>query len=69
MTLDPRKQALDEELILLAIQRIAADQFDWQQPLDAKTRLIEDLRLDSLKLLALAVEVENQFRICLSESD
>ena len=28
-------------------------------------RLVEDLELDSLKALTLAVEVENRFKICL----
>ena len=32
-------------------------------------RLGEELQLDSLKLLTLAVEVENRFRICLDEAD
>ena len=31
--------------------------------------LVEDLELDSLKLLTLAVEIENHFRICLDEED
>ena len=29
----------------------------------------EDLELDSLRLLTLAVEVENRFRICLDQED
>ncbi len=32
-------------------------------------RLIDDLELDSLQLLTLAVEVENHFRVRLSEDD
>jgi acyl carrier protein len=32
-------------------------------------RLVEDLELDSIRLLTLAVEVENHFRICLDEDD
>lgn len=69
MTRAPILQALSEERILETVQCIAVEQFDWQRPLEHETRLIEDLRLDSLKMLALAVEVENRFRICLSESD
>jgi acyl carrier protein len=30
-------------------------------------RLVEDLELDSLKRLTLALEVENHFQICLDE--
>jgi acyl carrier protein len=32
-------------------------------------RLVEDLRLDSVRLLTLAAEVENRFRVCLDEQD
>jgi acyl carrier protein len=32
-------------------------------------RLVEDLRLDSIRLLTLAVEVENRFRVRLDELD
>jgi acyl carrier protein len=38
-------------------------------PLEARLRLIEDLRLDSLGRLTLAVEVEDHFRLCLSADD
>jgi acyl carrier protein len=38
-------------------------------PLLAEQRLKEDLRLDSLGLLTLAVEVEDHFRVCLSAED
>lgn len=36
---------------------------------DPCARLVDDLELDSLALLTLAVEVENQFRVRLSEDD
>lgn len=32
-------------------------------------RLVEDLALDSIQLLTLAVEVENRFRICMDPED
>ncbi len=35
----------------------------------ADLRLVEDLALDSIQLLTLAVEVENRFRICLDPDD
>ncbi len=34
-------------------------------PLDLGSRLVEDLELDSIKALTLAVEVENRFRIAI----
>ena len=37
--------------------------------LEPQHRLVEDLRLDSLGLLTLAVEVEDHFRVCLSAED
>ena len=38
-------------------------------PLEEHLRLVEDLRLDSLGLLTLAVEVEDYFRVCLSAEE
>ncbi len=32
-------------------------------------RLVEDLRLDSVGILTLAVEVEDRFRVCLDAAD
>lgn len=37
--------------------------------LPPELRLIEDLALDSIQLLTLAVEVENRFRICMDPED
>jgi len=38
-------------------------------PLGPELRLVEDLELDSVGLLTLAVEVEDTFRICLDAGD
>ena len=51
--------------ILSAIETVAKTHEVWSGPLRADLRLIEDLDLDSLKALTLAVEVENRFKICL----
>jgi len=37
------------------------------ETLRPEMRLVEDLELDSLKTLTLALEVENHFRVCLDE--
>lgn len=37
--------------------------------LDPDLRLVEDLALDSIQLLTLAVEVENRFRVCMDPED
>ncbi len=55
--------------ILGAIVETARERLGWTGPVQLGMRLVEDLRLDSLKLLTLAIEVENRFRIRLSEED
>lgn len=49
--------------ILQAMTEVAATYVGIRPPLAPEQRLVEDLRLDSLKLLTLAVEVENRFRV------
>jgi acyl carrier protein len=55
--------------ILAGIAAVAREHLDWRGPLAPEMRLLEDLRLDSIRALTLAVEVENRFRICLDEAD
>jgi acyl carrier protein len=55
--------------ILAGIAAVAREHLDWTGELRPEMRLVEDLQLDSLKLLTLAVEVENRFRIRLDEED
>jgi acyl carrier protein len=55
--------------ILAGIAAVAREHLDWQGPVAPEMRLLEDLRLDSIRALTLAVEVENRFRICLDEAD
>ena len=51
--------------ILTEIEGVARNHELWDGTLSRDLRLIEDLELDSLKALTLAVEVENRFRVCL----
>ena len=51
--------------ILAGIAEVARTHVGWTGDLEPGLRLVEDLELDSLKALTLAVEVENRFRICL----
>lgn len=51
--------------ILAAIEAVAREHVGFDGELRPELRLVEDLELDSLKALTLAVEVENRFRICL----
>jgi len=54
----------DEE-ILAEVAAVARQHLAWGGSLDRECRLVEDLELDSLGSLTLAIEVENHFRICL----
>jgi len=51
--------------ILAAIEEVARVHVGYTGVLRPELRLVEDLELDSLKALTLALEVENRFRICL----
>lgn len=55
--------------ILEGIAEVARRHLDWQGALTPAMRLVEDLRLDSIRLLTLAAEVENRFRVILDEED
>lgn len=59
-----------EETILHGISEVARLHLDWKGgDLSPEMRLVEDLRLDSVRLMTLAAEVENRFRIFLDEAD
>jgi acyl carrier protein len=58
----------DEE-VLAAIAEVARTRLGWRGELRPEMRLVEDLQLDSIRLLTLAVEIENRFRVRLDESD
>jgi acyl carrier protein len=60
---------VDDSEILAGIAAVARRHLGHAGPLEPRTRLVEDLELDSIRLLTLAVEVENHFRICLDEDD
>jgi acyl carrier protein len=57
------------EAILAGVAEVARVHLGWEEPLTPDMRLVEDLRLDSIRLLTLAVEVENRFRVRLDELD
>jgi acyl carrier protein len=58
-----------DEAILEGIGEVARLHLGWEGALTPEMRLVEDLRLDSIRLLTLAAEVENRFRILLDETD
>jgi len=60
---------MSDEVILAAIGEVARAHLGWEGILTPELRLVEDLRLDSIRLLTLAAEVENRFRVLLDEGD
>lgn len=55
--------------ILDGIAAVAREHLDFQGELRPEQRLVEDLTLDSIRLLTLAAEVENHFRVALDADD
>jgi acyl carrier protein len=53
--------------VIDGITEVARAHLGWDGELRPEMRLVEDLELDSLKRLTLALEVENHFQICLDE--
>jgi acyl carrier protein len=60
---------VDAGEILAAVAQVAREHLGFGEPLAPEMRLVEDLRLDSIRLLTLAVEVENRFQVCLDPED
>jgi len=60
---------MSDEAILAGIQEVARLHLGWEEALTPEMRLVEDLHLDSIRLLTLAAEVENRFRVLLDELD
>ncbi len=60
---------MQDDEILDAITGVARDKLDLERELSADMRLVEDLELDSIRLLTLAMEIEDRFKICLDEED
>jgi acyl carrier protein len=65
----PTNRAPDPAAILDGIAQVAREHLGWEGPVTPEMRLVEDLRLDSIRLLTLAAEVENHFEILLGEED
>jgi acyl carrier protein len=55
--------------VLAEIQRILVTDLDARAPVLPEQRLLGDLHLDSMELIALAVGLENRFRVALTEAD
>lgn len=55
--------------ILAGIAAVAREHLDYAGELRLDQHLVEDLTLDSIRLLTLAAEVENHFRVSLDAED
>ncbi len=60
---------MTEPQILAALHEVAREHLGFQGELTADAVLVETMRLDSLRLLTLVVEVENRFAVNLDEGD
>lgn len=60
---------MDREAILAGIAAAARKELAFAGELLPETRLVEDLQLDSIRLLSLAMAVEDHFRIALDADD
>lgn len=60
---------MDADEILAGVGEVAREHLGFAEEISPEMRLVEDLRLDSIRLLTLAVEVENRFRVCLEPEE
>ncbi len=61
--------AMSEAEILAAVGEIVHRELGFAAPVSLDMRLLEDLELDSVGRLTLAVAVENRFRVILEPED
>lgn len=59
---------MNDNEILDGIRDVASRHLGFDAELRPEMLLAEELELDSIKILTLAVEVENRFRVCLDPS-
>ena len=62
-------QSLTDGEILRQLESMVREKLEWRGELRGDMRLVEDLELDSLQLMTLAVETENRFRIILDPDE
>lgn len=55
--------------VLETLRRVAARELDHRRPVEPATSLRDDLRLDSLGMIVVAVALEDRFRVKLREED
>ena len=60
---------MTREEVLAAVAAVAREHLGIERPIGLDERLVEELGLDSIRLLTLAAEVENRFEIALDPED
>ena len=60
---------MTDAIILDGLRAIAKTHLAYEGDLPRDAPLVETLKLDSIRMLTLIVEVENHFEICLEEDD
>ncbi len=60
---------MTRDQILAGIGEVARQHLGYEGTLAPGQRLVEDLGLDSIRLVVLAAEVENHFRVALTPED
>lgn len=60
---------MSEAEVLARLKTLSRERLELELELEPASRLVEDLGLDSLRLQALAIEVENDFRICIEPEE
>ena len=59
----------DRDRILADVRRILRERLRVSAPVELDTDVQRDLQLDSVRLLALVVELENHFEVCFEPGD
>ena len=59
---------MSEDPILAGV-REALRELEVRHPVELETHVLNDLGLDSLQRIALVIEIENRFRVCLEPED
>ncbi len=60
---------MNDDEIREGIAQVARAHLGWEGGLPGDTPLVEALRLDSLRLLTLVVELEDHFRVVIEDDD
>ncbi len=69
MSVDALRIPPADHEVLELLRKIGRDELELTVPIELHTRLAQDLSLDSVGLVVVAVGLENQYRVRLDEAD